>query len=614
MTPRAPAAQLALALALGIAVRVPFWREALRTPLDGDMAVIGLMARHPGHGTTMWGQPYGSPLEAWLAAPVLAAAGSSPAALRIFYFALGLGLIPAAWLLAAALHTTAALPAAVLMAIAPPYWLLLAASPPPMYPSALLLCALVLLLAIRLGPRLAAGERPTVALATWGALAGLALWTHLMSAAPVACAATHLLRRAPRRRILVAAAVPLLLASAPLWLSLLAEPLAVRAVGPVSRDRSTAEHLVAVLGSLHRPLGGLLGTHAPLVADDPDHLVRAPGWAAAALVLVYAVGVLAAVAAARRHDGARLLLASAALSLVVFPLPLRSGPSAIRFLTPMYLPLVVTVVWAVAARGGPRRAWLLVLALGSLHLVGGARLLAAWRVADRSAPPFLLPDLQPVRRFLEAQGIRRAYASYGPAYRLTFESGERLIASQPWNERFLHYPLPYLDEVRFARDVAWVLTPKIPTDLPPPGAFESALSAIGGSWKRTAVGEAVVFHGFVPPFGPEVEPVVSAGTVQPDRTTPTVFTLSPPRPLDAVTLVGPDLLRSMDVEVSGDGVSFDVVARRRRREERSDLRWTNGHPQYVLDDDFLAIPLGGRPVAAVRITPFASGDAWSLAE
>src|SRR5207247_8391809 len=76
---------------------------------------------------------------------------------------------------------------------------------------------------------------------------------------------------------------------------------------------------------------------------------------------------------------------------------------------------------------------------------------------------------------------------------------------------------------------------------------------------------------------------------------------------------GPGLLRSMDVEVS-DGAAFEVVARRRRREERSDLRWTNGHPQFVLDNDFLAIPLGGRRVAAVRITPVASGDPWSLAE
>ena len=97
----------------------------------------------------------------------------------------------------------------------------------------------------------------------------------------------------------------------------------------------------------------------------------------------------------------------------------------------------------------------------------------------------VLPDLGPVRDALAARGIRRAYASYGPAFRLTFESGERIVASQPWNERFLHFPLPYLDEVRFATSVAWILTPAIPTDMPGPRVFEDQLGAAGGSWRRT---------------------------------------------------------------------------------------------------------------------------------
>ena len=94
---------LPLAILFGVVVRVPFWAEALRTPVDGDTAIIGLMARHLGRGTTMWGQPYGSPLEAWLAAPFVAALGPTAAALRLVYFLLGLGLIPMAYALARAL-------------------------------------------------------------------------------------------------------------------------------------------------------------------------------------------------------------------------------------------------------------------------------------------------------------------------------------------------------------------------------------------------------------------------------------------------------------------------------------------------------------------------------
>ena len=60
--------ELPLAIVLGVVVRYPFWVEAEKTPVDGDTAIIGLMARHPASSVTMWGQPYGSPVEAWFAA------------------------------------------------------------------------------------------------------------------------------------------------------------------------------------------------------------------------------------------------------------------------------------------------------------------------------------------------------------------------------------------------------------------------------------------------------------------------------------------------------------------------------------------------------------------
>ena len=106
--------------------------------------------------------------------------------------------------------------------------------------------------------------------------------------------------------------------------------------------------------------------------------------------------------------------------------------------------------------------------------------------------------------------------------------------------------------------------------------------------------------------------------MRPSPTDPTTFVLTPPRALDAVTLFSASaaerLPRSMDVAVSVDGTTFETVARRRRRGEREDLRWVNGHPQYVLDHDLIAIPLGGQVVAAVRIVPVLSSDPWTLSE
>jgi hypothetical protein len=615
---------LLLSVILGAVVRGPFWIEALRTPADGDTAIIGLMARHLGRGMTMWGQPYGSPVEAWIVAPFFWLFGSSTETLRAVYFILGLALIPAAWALGRALDPRAALPAAVLAACPAPYMLLLSALPPPMYPAALALSAIALALAIRGGER---GRPSALLLAAWGIAAGLALWTHLMTAPAIVASGAFLFVRTINRRRLWIAAIPLLLVSAPVWVSTSGERQAASPVSLSSRRATFTDHLAATLPALHRPLGGVLGTHVPLVADDTEHIVRPHRVIAAAIVLAWLAGLSIAVAGARKHPATWPLLFVVAATIAVFPLPLRSGPGTIRFLTPLYLPLAALVAWGCVARGGVRRAWVLVLAIAALNLAASASLLRGWRNADRAAAPFLLPDLRPVRSALEARGIRRVYASYGPAYRLTFESGERVIASQPWNERFLHHPLPYLDEVRFARDVAWVLVPAIPTDLPDPNAFERALGAAGGAFQRDTVGPATVYSRFEPPFPPAVVPLRSAGAagdgdpgthVDPDPSSPSRFDLPAPSALAAITLIagghGPALPRSMDVEVSADGTTFETVATRRRRGERGDLRWVNGHPQFVIDNDVLPIDLGGRTVRSIRIRPVASEDPWSLAE
>ncbi len=629
MTPDAPPRErvllpLALVIALGAVVRGPFWIEALRTPVDGDTAIIGLMARHLGQGATMWGQPYGSPVEAWIAAPFLVILGSTAATLRAVYFLLGLALIPAAWALGRALDPRAALPAAVLAACPAPYLLLLAALPPPMYPAALLLSAATLALAIQGGAR---GRPSAILLAVAGASAGLAVWTHLMTVPAVIASAAYLAARTRRRRRLWIAAIAMLVTSAPMWMGPPSVAPPTAAVSVSGRRASFGEHFGATLVALPRPVAGILGAHVPLVADDVDHVARAPRPIAAALIALWLVGLALAVRGLRTHPAAWPLVAVVVAAIAVFPLPLRSGPGTIRFLTPLYLPLLALVAWGAVARLGARRAWVLVLAIAASSLSAAAPLLTAWRQADRATAPFLLPDLAPLRSALAARGIRRAYASYGPAYRLTFESSERIVASQPWNERFLHFPLPYLDEVRFARDVAWVLTPAIPSDLPGVVAFEEALAAAGGRWQKETAGAAIVYSRFEPPFSPAVSPLASAGAagdgdpathLDPAPGKPLRFDLPAPEPLDAITLIaaehGPPLLRSMDVEVSADGTTFERVAERRRRGERNDLRWVNGHPQFVLDNDTLSVPLGGRMVRAIRITPVTSADEWTLAE
>jgi hypothetical protein len=625
-----PSRAIPLALLLAIVVRVPFWIEALRTPVDGDTAIVGLMACHPGEGTTFWGQPYGSPLDSWVALPFVLAWGHTTEALRLPYFLLGLLLVPLAYALGRELHPSAGLKAAVLVSCPPPYFLLLAALPPPFYPTTLVLCGLVLLTAARAGRRL--DERDAVAprgtLLMLGVCSGLALWTHLMAATAVAAAGAWVLARSRGRRVLLLwALVPLVAASAPLWSRVLRDPEATRIVQVSARDETALSHLAATLPRLHEPLGGVLGTHVPVVADAEDFVLHAPGWAAGLTVLLYGLLlVLAGRAASGRHASLLYLLA-AGLALLVFPFPVRAAPHTLRFLTPLYLPVAALAAWAAAPRGASRRAWVAVLALAVLHLGLGAQLLSTWRRLDRADAPFLLQDLGMARRKLEEAGVRRAYASYGPAFRLTWETGERVVVSPPWNDRFRHWPLPLLDEVRFAKNVAWVLTPSIPSGLPPPEELERTLQQLGGRWQRTEAGGAVVFHAFVPPFAPEAVSWPGAGAagdgdlrtfVEPNPSAAFELRLQAPRSLTGVTLLaaldGPRLPRGADVQVSADGVSFETVASRRRREERLDLRWLNGHPQAVIDHDVIAIPLGGRAVVALRVVPVEPFERWRVGE
>src|SRR4029453_8291528 len=275
-----------------------------------------------------------------------------------------------------------------------------------------------------------------------------------------------------------------LVTSAPLWRDVLSDRGPFQVVEVSSSEDTGLHHAAGLLPQLYRPLGGLLGIALPATPDDPEQIIHAPRWAGALLALFYGISLVLAAWLLRRSGPAALLGACVLLGLVGFVVSLRSAPTTVRYLTPIYLPLAVLALWPHALDGGLRRALVLALGVGSLHLVGDARLLSAWHGLASATPPFGVPDLAPVRHILEAHGIRRAYASYEPAYMLHYESGEAIVVSQPWNQRFPEHPPPYIDEVRFARNVAWLLTPSIPSDLPSPPEFETALAESGGRCRR----------------------------------------------------------------------------------------------------------------------------------
>jgi hypothetical protein len=613
-------------LLLAAAVRAPFWAFAARASVDGDTAIVGLMARHPTRGITMWGQPYGSPIDGWIAAPFVAMLGPSPLAVRIPYALLALALVAAAAVLGEIAVAGAGLPAALLVACPSAYVLLLSALPPPLYPTTLALLAAVVALAARAAEDFGAAAPPKRGrLILIGLLSGLAVWTHLMSLATLAAVGVVLARgagRARARSALLWAIVAFLLASAPWWLSAWREPSATAVLGIAHEGTPPLAHAAMVARRLHEPVAALLGLWSPLTADEGERTVAAPLVVGAALVVAWLAGAMVGWASLRGRPIAGLLLGAIALTTVAFPFPVRSDPHTVRFLTPIVVPLAVLAAAGAVRLAGPARAWLVVIPLCVAHLWTGARLLAEWH---RGGPEALVPDCARVLDLLREQHLVRAYASYHTAFCLTYTSGETVVASPPWNERFWGYPMPYLDEVRFTSRVGWVLVPGVDFQLPAMHTFESKLAGIGARYARRDAAPAAVYFDFVPPFasrtasgavaGPAGDGDVATRVVEPSGSA--VFAVSRPLAVAGVTLLAgpsaPDLPRAMDIEVSSDGSTFERVGRRRRGRETMDLAWVNGHPQFLVDDLAFSIGLDGRIVTAVRIAPTESGP-WAVAE
>lgn len=642
-------------------IRVPFWVEALRLAPDGDTSIVGLMAQHGRDAATFWGQPYGSPLDAWLAAPFIAWLGPCTAAVRWPSFLLGLLLAPFAAALAGHLERSARAPAALLLACPPAYFLLLGALPPPFYPSLLALEGALLLGVVELARRLPkttvtrwTNAAVTCAALGWGLLAGLALWSHLLAAAFVGPAVLWLAWRAlatwrgagdTRAHVgwhlaglLGALTLGLLVGSAPWWRRLAHDPSAISVLSLQAPGMGWS-HLRALAPRLHEPLLGLLGAHVPTTADDPVHRVGLTTFGIAVLVLIHASALAAAWRALRRpadreaqappaatRHVAWLLAGVVLTTLVAFPWPLRAGPETLRFLTPAYLPWAVLVAFGASHGPRPRRAWLTLLPLVALHLQPAQALLATWRQAGTSGPP-LLPDCRPLLGHLRQAGISHVWASYDTAWCLTYLGAGQVVASQPWNERFPDWPLPYVGELRRAANPAWILIPGVDFDLPDNAHFERRLGDLGATFQHAAVGAAHVYSGIRAPFthgaaSPGIPTGLGDGdlrtrVLEPGRGAST-WTLPGPRQLAALTLLGaldaPGLPDGLSLEVSPDGQRFERVARLRSGAATREPIWFDRQLQPRAGLGALTVALRGRTVLAVRLTPLPPVPALGIAE
>ena len=413
-------------VAAGIAVRIWIVRTPAIGYLDSDEAVPGLMARHLLHGefpTFYWGQPYGGTPEVALTAALFGVAGSSTTALRLVPIALygvaGLVL----WRIGRrTIGERAAVVAALLFWIWPAYFVWRSTREYGYYGVLLLAGLLVVLLAMRLR------ERPgAVDAALLGAVFGFGWWTSPQIVLVALPALVWLAWRQPR----IWRYAPLIVLTA----CLAAAPWLVW---------NSGRHW----GSLH-PYGGPPSSYGfRLAGFFVDALPSTLGlrvlfvrdWLPAPVlgeILFISLCIVLLAVLLRWRSSLELLL----VILLPFPFIYASSPFTGDRIEPRYLVLLAPLLALLVA---PLLTNLRVAAV-ALAAALGLTVVALVRLRDSGgiapgAPDIRAPvELGPLVRALERHHVTRAWANYWVAYRITFQTDERIIAAPTDGPRYPRY-------------------------------------------------------------------------------------------------------------------------------------------------------------------------------
>jgi 4-amino-4-deoxy-L-arabinose transferase-like glycosyltransferase len=482
MGPRTVLFEVGLAggLAIGLALRLAVIASPLGE-IDGDEAVVGLMARHIAflgeRPVFYWGQPYLGSLEAFSAAALFRLFDSSTPLLKLVPTAYSLAFLALSAAVARRMFGTGpALATAAYLAVPPAMWAVWSTKARGGYAELLCLGEALLLVTLMLaqspGRRVALG---------WGVLAGLAFWTHALAVVYLVPAVVFLIlaRRRPREeKRWSAAAVGLavvggVLGMAPLIIENLGDGFLTLAALlqpadlPLDRPAQIVRFFrvgVPVLLGLGQPT-----TSAAMFDQDWGQRPAGHVWVAGLAVLILAGAGVAYVPSLRRlvacgadrfSEPALLLM----LALIVPPVVAltRFGflVSEPRYALPLYsaVPLLAGALWRVRLpfpRADVLR-WGVVVAVLGFNLWSLASTdVRLWRPEDT-------PDSTPATRaelvrYLVAADRHQMYTDYWIGYPVMFETRETVLA-YVISGGFNRY-VPPADNVQRTPNPAWVFIP-----------------------------------------------------------------------------------------------------------------------------------------------------------
>lgn len=480
----------------GIALRIWTYRSALGTP-NADEAVVGLMTRHivDGEFTTFyWGQAYGGSQEAILTAPLFLVAGSSWLALRIIPMVLSAVAALLIWRVGRrTIGEPAAAVAAAVFWIWPPFVVYQLTHQQGFYASNVVYCGLLLLLALRVAER---PDRTRAGL--FGLVLGLAFWQTAQIVPVAAGVIGWTMWKQPRFLRQLWVAVPFAVLGALPWFIWNAghgwESLNMPDYGDKTRS-------LRLLVSPVLPM--MVGLRAPFSAE-----LLLP----AALTYLIYVGLVAAFvygAFRTRHRSSSILYVVTA----VFPFVYVISPKTVYSLgTPRFIVVlgpVLALLLAQMATRYVRAAAILALAcvvsLVTLHRMDDwfrappPKITHAKGLGPRHVAQWVPRDLGPLVSALDTLGLDHVYADYWLAYRLDFDTRERIVAVEnrftgltfvrgqavPSFQRDVRYR-PYDREVRRARH-GFVFYPQTVGSVPIVAQLERR------GYRRHEVGSYVIY-------------------------------------------------------------------------------------------------------------------------
>jgi 4-amino-4-deoxy-L-arabinose transferase-like glycosyltransferase len=430
----------------GIALRVWVYRSKLGIP-NSDEAVMGLMARHVLHGqftVFFWGASYGGPLEALLAVPGLAIAGSSWLALRLVPLALSIVALVLIWRVGLRLlGERQAVGAAALFWIWPPFLIYQFTHEISFYASDVVFTSLLLLLALRIVER---PDRLRVGL--FGLALGIGFW-ETPQIVPIAVPLIGWIAwKAPRAFRHAWLAVLLAVAGALPWI---AWNVAHHWSSFTIRSGISASYTTRLRIVESPLLPTMLGLRTPLTMTPviPGALVDV---VYGSLVALFAFG-----AYRNRRTVRSVLYVTAAVFPFLLAIESQAGdPGGTRYLV-VAAPVIVLLV-AQAMTTWARTAAILAVA---------ALLSFSWLHKTESVPPEVPKaprSIAPLIATLDRFRLNRVYAQYWVAYVLDFDTRERIVAvenkfdsvtfpggqAQVPDDRYVYYA-PYQREVKASR-------------------------------------------------------------------------------------------------------------------------------------------------------------------